>query len=210
MAPALFSPFDSTGAPQAEHRHTAEVFFTDDSGTYIFETRDGAPPVERDADGGVELERLLASHKSQIRKLSDKRIHIPNREPYMEGHNTWVGNAPGSLLIFPVGDLAQHALLNIAFYAQNGFTIYDDINKRRIPGIEEFRDIVDVDNPYPLSFLDQYSLAELSAELAIGPFRPATAASARSWRLDLRRHRPADYSRRERRSGRPWTRLPLR
>lgn len=156
--------------PSAAGFHTTEVFFTDDSGTYIFETRDTAVPVERDTDGNVELERLLATHKSQIRKLSDKRIYIPNREPYMEGHNTWVGNAPGSLLVFPVGDLAQHVLLNIAFYAQNGFTIYDDINKRKIPGIEEFRDIVDVDNPYPLSFLDQYSLAELSAELAIGPF----------------------------------------
>jgi hypothetical protein len=156
--------------PSAAGFHTSEVFFTDDSGTYLFESRDTAVPVERDADGAVELLRLLAAHKKQIRKLSDKRIYIPNREPYMEGHNTWVGNAPGSLLIFPVGDLAQHVLLNIAFYAQNGFTIYDDINHRRIPGIEEFRDFVDVENPYPLSFLDQYSLAELAAELAIGPF----------------------------------------
>jgi len=156
--------------PSAAGFHTSEVFFTDDSGTYLFQSRDTAVPVERDKDGAVDVSRLLAAHKKQIRKLSDKRIHIPNREPYMEGHNTWVANAPGSLLIFPVGDLAQHVLLNIAFYAQNGFTIYDDINRRRIPGIEEFRDFVDVENPYPLSFLDQYSLAELSAELAIGPF----------------------------------------
>jgi hypothetical protein len=155
--------------PSAAGFHTTEVFFTDDSGAYLFETRD-TPPVERDGDGAIELSRLLAAHKKQIRKLSDKRIYIPNREPYMEGHNTWVANAPGSLLIFPVGDLAQHVLLNIAFYAQNGFTIYDDINRRHIPDIEEFRDIVDVDNPYPLTFLDQYSLAELSAELAIGPY----------------------------------------
>ena len=42
-------------------------------------------------------------------------------------------------------------------------------NHRRIPGIEEFRDFVDVDNPYPLSFLDQYSLAELAPELALVP-----------------------------------------
>ena len=156
--------------PSAAGFHTSEVFFTDDSGTYLFESRDTAVPVERDGDGAVELLRLLAAHKKQIRKLSDKQIYIPNREPYMEGHNTWVGNAPGSLLIFPVGDLAQHVLLNIAFYAQNGFTIYDDINHRRIPGIEEFRDFVDVENPYPLSFLDQYSLAELAAELTLGPF----------------------------------------
>ena len=126
-------------------------------------SRDTAVPVERDGDGAVELLRLLAAHKKQIRKLSDKRTYIPNREPDMEGHNTWVGNAPGSLLIFPVGNLAQHVLLNIAFYAQNGFTIYDDINHRGNSGIEEFHDFVDVENPYPLSFLDQYSLAELAA-----------------------------------------------
>jgi hypothetical protein len=156
--------------PSAAGFHTAETFFTDDSGTYIFETRDTAVPVERGPDGTVDLVELLSAHRSQIRKLSDKRIHLPAREPYVEGHNTWVANAPGSLLIFPVGDLAQHTLLNLAFYAQNGFAIYDDINKRPIPGVEAFADIVDVNNPYPLSFLDQYSLAELSAELAIGPF----------------------------------------
>ena len=59
------------------------MFFTDDSGTYLFESRDTAVPVERDGDGAVELLRLLAAHKKQIRKLSDKRIYIPNREPYM-------------------------------------------------------------------------------------------------------------------------------
>jgi len=156
--------------PTAAGFHTSEIFFTDDSGTYIFETRDTPVPVERDAQGNVDILELLEAHRGRIRKLSDRRIHIPNREPYMEGHNTWVANAPGSLLIFPVGDLAQHTLLNIAFYAQNGFSIYDDINRRKIPGIEEFKDLVDVENPYPLTFLDQYSLAELSAELTLGPF----------------------------------------
>src|SRR6266436_548694 len=61
--------------PSAAGFHTAEVFFTDDSGTYIFETRDTPVPVERGDDGSVDLELLLAAHKSQIRKLSDKRLH---------------------------------------------------------------------------------------------------------------------------------------
>jgi hypothetical protein len=149
---------------------TSEIFFTDDSGTYIFETRDFPPPVARDAEGHNDLRWLLAAHRSRIRKISETRIHIPAREPYMEGHNTWVANAPGSLLAFPVGDLAQHTLLNLAFYVQNGFCIYDDVNSRRIPGLEKFAGFVDIENPYPLSFLDQYSLAELSAELAISSF----------------------------------------
>jgi hypothetical protein len=150
--------------------HTSEIFFTDDTGTYIFETRDFAPPVERSSEGDTDLEALLAAHQSRIRRISDKRIDLPRHEPFMEGHNTWVANAPGSLLAFPVGDLAQHTLLNLAFYVQNGFCIYDDINHRQIPGIEEFHDLVDLQNPYPLTFLDQYSLAELSAELAISSF----------------------------------------
>ncbi|MBU8919127.1 hypothetical protein BGM25_24090 [Bacillus sp. FJAT-29953] len=81
-----------------------------------------------------------------------------------------MANKPGTFLVFPVGDLAQHTLLNLCFYVQNGLVIYDDINKRKIPGLEKYRHIVDVDNPVPLSFLDQYSLAELSAELATATY----------------------------------------
>lgn len=150
--------------------HTSETFFTDDSGTYIFRTRDLAPPAARDAHGRNRIEDLLEAHQSRIERISDQRIHLPRREPYMEGHNTWVANAPGSLLVFPVGDLAQHTLLNIAFYVANGFCIYDDIHRTRIPGIDKFRDLVDIENPYPLTFLDQYSIAELSAELAVASF----------------------------------------
>jgi hypothetical protein len=149
---------------------TSEIFFTDDSGTYIFRTREFPPTVPRDSRGRNDVEQLLAAHASRIDKISEQRIHLPRREPYMEGHNTWVANAPGSLLVFPVGDLAQHTLLNIAFYVANGFCIYDDINQRSIPGIEQFKDLVDIEKPYPLTFLDQYSLAELSAELAVASF----------------------------------------
>ncbi len=120
---------------------------------------------------------------SQIRRISAKRIFLPPREPYVEGHNTWIANAPASLLIFPVGDLAQHVLLNIAFYAQNGFAIYDDINRRAIPGIEELRRSRRRREPYLVSFLDQYPLAELSAELAIGPL-PASCCCRRSVSAD--------------------------
>lgn len=149
---------------------TSEIVFTDDSGTYLFRTRDFAVPVDRDADGHSSVEALLVAHKSRIERISDQRIHLPRREPYMEGHNTWVANAPGSLLVFPIGDLAQHTLLNIAFYVANGFCIYDDVHRRSIPGIEQFKDLVDTENPYPLTFLDQYSIAELSAELAVASF----------------------------------------
>jgi hypothetical protein len=48
--------------------------------------------------------------------------------------------------------------------------MYDDLNRCTIPGIEQFRDIVDVDNPVPLTFVDQYSLTELTAELSTAAY----------------------------------------
>ncbi|MFJ7726813.1 hypothetical protein ACIQXV_11675 [Neobacillus sp. NPDC097160] len=156
--------------PSAAGFHTSEVFFTEDTGTYIFRTRDFAPEVERSENGKLSTKELLLSHQKRIEKISEHRIHIPNYEPYMEGHNSWVANKPGTFLAFPVGDLAQHTLLNLCFYVQNGLAVYDDINNRKIPGLVKYRHIVDVDNPVPLSFLDQYSLAELSAELATATY----------------------------------------
>ncbi len=156
--------------PSAAGFHTSEIFFTDDSGTYIFQTRDAPALVQRAEDGTVSVNALLETHRARIRQLSDKRIYLPPREPYMEGHNTWVANRPGSLLVIPVGDVAQHALANLCFFTQNGYCIYDDVNHQRIPGLEKFADIVDVANPLPLTFLDQYSLTECTAELSTAAY----------------------------------------
>ena len=105
-------------------------------------------------------------HKKRIRKLSDKRLHIPRSEPYMEGHNTWIANHEGSTLVMPIGDLAQHTLSSIAFYTQNGFPLYDDIARKPIPGIDRFVNIVDANKALPLTAIEQGSLAELTAELS--------------------------------------------
>ena len=144
---------------------TSELFYTDDTGTYFFPTRDFHPQMEIH-DGKVNLEEFLTLHQKRIKKLSDKRLHIPRAEPYMEGHNTWIANHTGSMLVIPVGDLAQHMLANICFYTQNGFPIYDDIKKKPIPGIEKFNKIVEVKKTIPLTFMEQYSLTELTAELS--------------------------------------------
>ena len=99
--------------PSAAGFTTSELFYTDDNGTYFFPTRDFHPEIEIH-DGKVDLEEFLSVHKRRIRKLSDKRLDIPHSEPYMEGHNTWIANHEGSMLVIPVGDLAQHMLAGIS------------------------------------------------------------------------------------------------
>jgi hypothetical protein len=155
--------------PSAAGFHTVELFFTDDSGTYVFPTRDAGALVDPAVEE-LSIELMLERHANRIRRLSDERIFLPRSEPYMEGHNTWVANAPGSLLVVPVADIAQHNIANLGFFTQNGYCIFDDLNHRPIPGIEAFKDLVDVDNPLPLTFVEQYSLAEATAELATSAF----------------------------------------
>jgi hypothetical protein len=151
--------------PSAAGFHTAELFFTDDSGTYFFPTRDAGALVDPEAEQ-VTPAVMVERHEQRLRKLSDERIHLPAKEPYMEGHNTWCVNVPGSLLVIPVADLAQHAIAIFCFLVQNGISVYDDLNDRPIPGIEEFGDLVDVEEPMPLTFFDQYTISEAVAELA--------------------------------------------
>jgi hypothetical protein len=155
--------------PSAAGFHTVELFFTDDSGTYFFPTRDAGALV----DPAVEeptIELMLERHVGRVRKLSDSRVHLPRKEPYMEGHNTWIANAPGSLLVIPVADIAQHTIANLCFFTQNGYCIFDDVHQRPLPGMAQFRGLVDVDNPLPLTFLEQYSLTEATAELATSAY----------------------------------------
>ena len=166
-APALPNYPGSAGGrtfPSAAGFHTTEFFFTDDSGTYFLSSRDEAPSAAVD-DGKVDLEEWLEETVSRYRKLSSTRIHLPREEPYLEGHNTWIANHPGSLLVIPVADLAQHLIANLAFFLQNGYAVYDDIHDRPIPGVETFTDLRHAGEPFPLSFVEQYTLAEASAEL---------------------------------------------
>ncbi|WP_027882743.1 hypothetical protein [Meiothermus rufus] len=156
--------------PSAAGFHTSQIFFTDDSGTYTFQTRDAAPPVPRGPDGRVDLVELLFAHRQYIHQLSQQRLYIPPKEPFMAGHNAWNANKPGSLLVWPVADVAQHQLLKLLFIGQNGFVLYDDIHQRSIPGLEKFSRYVAVDKPYPLTAFDQATLAEVSAEISTAVF----------------------------------------
>ncbi|KGO32918.1 hypothetical protein JT06_17610 [Desulfobulbus sp. Tol-SR] len=88
--------------------------------------------------------------------------------PLTEAHNTRVFNKPSTLVVIPVGDLSQHVLLALCYMLQNGLVLYDDINRRSIPGLGRFADIVDVANVWPITFVEQWSLAELTVELAAG------------------------------------------
>ncbi|CAJ1504591.1 hypothetical protein MU0083_003475 [[Mycobacterium] kokjensenii] len=174
-APALPNyPGSATGRamPSAAGFHTSQLFFTDDSGCYLLPTRD-QPYREFDT-----IEDWISRTADSYVQLSDSRLVLPREEPYMEGHNTWIGNHPGSLLAFNVADLAEHLLENLWFFAANGYAVRDDINGRDIPGVQEFSQLAHADDPMPLSFVEQYTLTEASAELSIAAHNGALGLQA--------------------------------
>jgi hypothetical protein len=164
--------------PSAAGFHTTDFFYTDDNGTYFLPTRDAHSLIERDKDGAVDLNAYLKAHRSRIKKLSDKRMHIPPKPAHIEMHNPWCVNVPGSTLIIPVADLAQHHVAALCYLVQNGACIFDDVNKNPIPGIEKFSSLVDVKNPYPLTYVEQLSLAEVTAELSTACYAGALMLQA--------------------------------
>jgi hypothetical protein len=125
-------PGSATGRtfPSAAGFHTSQLFFTDETGTYLLPSRDERP---RELDS---IEAWISHTAESYVRISDTRLELPREEPYMEGHNTWIGNHPGSLLAFPVADLAEHLMENLWFFAANGYPIIDDINGRKVPGLE--------------------------------------------------------------------------
>jgi hypothetical protein len=175
---------NSTGAaggrtfPSSAGFHTSMTFFTDDGGVYVLDDRDAPAFAERREDGSMDLDDVLDGVRRQIRKIRDGRLDLPPEVPYTEAHNTWVANRPGSLLVIPVGDLAQHVLLMLCYLLQNGYVITDDLNGNPIPGIEQYRSLVDVTNVFPLTLMEQTCLAELAVELSTGCYAGALMLQA--------------------------------
>lgn len=180
-APFLSNYAGSAGGrpfPSAAGFHTSQTFFTDDTGVYFLDGRDAPACADRAPDGALSLDAVMESMNQRIRKLQEGRLEVPPRPPYIEAHNTWVVNQPGTLLVMPVADLAQHVLLNLCYMLQNGLVLYDDINGAAIPGIEKFKSIVDVNNVWPITFVEQWSLAEVSAELSMACYAGALMLQA--------------------------------
>lgn len=164
--------------PSAAGFHTTEFFYTDDNGVYFLPTRDMAATQAMSADSTTNLDAYLREHKSRIRKLAEGRLNTPAQPQHMEMHNEWCANVPGSTLIIPVSDLAQHVLLSLCYLVQNGVCIYDDRNDRPVPGLDRFKHRIDVANPFPLSYVEQLSLTEVTVEISCACYAGALMQQA--------------------------------
>ena len=156
-------------APTAAGIGTPVLFFTDDDGTYVTNTRDVNPTSIREFEGGEsDAEHLMAVCRKHTTQLSHERLDLPAAPPHMLPPNPWMANAPGSTLFMPMGDASEQMLGFLAMVIANGGFIMDDQAKRPAGDLAPFvrSGLLDETKVTPLSFLQLMAYEANCAELA--------------------------------------------
>ncbi len=157
-------------APTAAGLGTPVLFTTDDSGTYLTNTRDSAPrgSAAAEAAGSDSFDRLVEATRASTVQLSPHRLDLPPQPPHMLEPNLWMANASGSTLFIPVGDASEQMLGFLSIAIGNGAVIVDDAAGRTAGNPEPFirSGMLTEGKRVPLSVLQQMAYEANVAELA--------------------------------------------
>jgi hypothetical protein len=153
--------------PAAAGIGNADMFYTEDSGTYFVSTRNGPGDTNWAREKMSAAEQLVATVKAHTRQLSDKRIDPPRAAPHYSEHNLWNGNTPGSTLFMPVANVSEQLLDFLFIVAGAGYLIVDDLKGAPAGELDEFvkRGLINPDKKYPLSYMEQYLLTTCAVEM---------------------------------------------
>ncbi len=162
--------FTGRTGPTAGGFGTPVLFFTDDEGTYVTDTRDSDPPGD-DATGGATgdaVERIVQACRARTTRLSATRLDLPAAPPHMLEPNLWMANAPGSTLFMPIADASEQVLALMAMAIGNGNVLMDDAAGRPAGDLEPFiaSGLLDDRKRLPLSVLQQMAYEANCSELA--------------------------------------------
>jgi hypothetical protein len=160
--------FTGRTAPTAAGFGTPVLFFTDDDGTYLTNTRDITPTTVREFDGGEgEAQRIIEQCRASTTKLGDARLDLPAAPPHMLPPTLWMANAPGSTLFMPVGDASEQVLGILAMVIANGGFPVDDEAGGPAGRLDQFvrSGLIDETKATPLSVLHQMTYEASCAEL---------------------------------------------
>jgi len=155
--------------PAAAGIGNADLFYTQDDGTYYVSTRDAGVDGSWADERLSDAERLIATLARRTRKLSDQRIDPPRTAPHYSAHNFWNGNTPGSTLFIPVGNVSEQLIDFLFIAAGSGYTVIDDLNGRPAGDLDRFMrsGLLNAELKYPLSYMEQYLLTTCAVEMGV-------------------------------------------
>ncbi len=155
-------------APTAAGFGTPVLFFTDDDGTYLTNTRDVVPSAVREVDGGPDgLADVMAVCREHTVMLSDRRLDLPAQPPHMLPPNLWMANAPGSTLFMPVADASEEVLGLMAMSIANGSLLVDAETGRPAGDLAPFvrSGLLDEAKMAPIQLLQQMAYEACCSEV---------------------------------------------
>ena len=161
--------FTGRTAPSAAGFGTPALMFTNDTGTYITNTRDAQPSAMNEAGENLsDIERIIAVCKANTTKLSDTRLDLPAAPPHMLEPNLWMANAKGSTLFMPIADASEQMLALMALSMSNGNVIIDDEVKKPAGNLQRFisSGLLNDKKRVPLSVLHQMVYESNCTEVA--------------------------------------------
>ncbi|MGE3389369.1 MAG: hypothetical protein AB7O21_05150 [Gammaproteobacteria bacterium] len=153
--------------PAAAGIGNADLFYTEDGGTYFVSTRDAGAGGSWAKDHLTEAERLIATVKAHTRQLSDRRVELPRGEPNYSAHNNWNSNVPGSTVFIPIANVSEEFLGFLFIVLGSGYTVWDDADGRPAGDYERFfkSGLLNPEKKYPLSYMEQYILSCCAVEM---------------------------------------------
>lgn len=153
--------------PTAAGIGTPVLFYTDDNGIYLTNTRDIDPERLRGYNEN-RLDQIMDICREHTLKISESRLDLPKKSGHMLEPNQWWANSEGSTLFMPVGDSSEQMLGLISLLVSNGTTIMDDDKKSPAGDLTPFirSGLLDKDKVFPLSILEKTVYEFNCAELA--------------------------------------------
>ena len=161
--------FTGRTAPTAAGIGTPVLFYTDDDGIYVTNTRNIEPTRLRElTEIEDDAERIAAVCREHTRQLSDARLDLPSAPGHVLEPNHWWANKPGSTLFMPACDASEQMLGLLSIFVGNGYLIADDEAERPAGDLARFvrSGLLNEEKVFPLSFLEQATYTTNCAEVA--------------------------------------------
>jgi hypothetical protein len=155
--------------PTAAGIGTPVLFHTDDSGTWLTNTRDATPTaVNEPASSGDDIDRIIEACRKHTVRLSERRLDLPSAPGHLMEPNIWMANRPGTTVFMPMGDASEQLLGILAIFLANGYAIKDDRAKRPAGDLAPFirSGLLDENKAFPLSVLELSAYEANTMELA--------------------------------------------
>lgn len=135
--------FSGRSWPCSCNSHSTELFFTNDSGTYLVRLSEETPPDVAVFAGMSErkvFDELVRRFRAATMRVEDGRADLPRGEPGLFGFNAWNVNQPGTTLFVPVTNttIEYMTLLFIYFDDINRFSVVDELSGGRTCGLDRW------------------------------------------------------------------------